>query len=61
MTIARMVTIVSLTITVCCWAWIAYIKVFYTPPAPVPCEEGMTLMPGQSCFMKIEFHKEIPV
>lgn len=35
-------------------AYVGYMRFFYSPPDPVPCTEGMTLQPGQTCFFFIE-------
>lgn len=44
--------IVSVIVLMC--GYLGYMRFFYTPPAPVPCTQGMTLMPGQSCFTTFE-------
>lgn len=36
------------------WGYLGYMRFLYAPPAPIPCTQGMTLMPGQSCFVTFE-------
>lgn len=42
--------IVLLAVQVPFWAYIGYMKFVYTPPPPIPCSDGMTLMRGQTCY-----------
>jgi hypothetical protein len=35
------------------WGYVGYMEYFYTPPPPIPCRQGMTLEPGQSCYGRI--------